>query len=1246
MTRKPLPEFWAWTSTPWTFVLALPFFTLSPQTHAQTVDPNAPYADAYDVQTRGRLVGTWKGTISGSSISQAGGQMEGQAVFVERGYDGRDDFGIVLHDHRHREGQAYSEIVIGSVPCGPDGGAIRAVDPVELQNATTGPYATVTFANRLADTGNDDFVVGAGGGYGAELAKPATVITRWTDDSFTLSLHGQFISAVLPVKNHTFDYERQSEGYLDRIHLDVEFTLEHSPETQAAFDWMMCDEPDVFEVVETIPTNGRENVILEGADFFVTFSEELAKGSIDPSTVTMTTRDQNNGFVFVDLELGLENETGAEDDRSLRIAPREPLRSGTIYEIAIAGSDTGVRGRDRQFLEEDYSFFVSTMVDPEEMSLGIYQVSRNAPLVYGKPASARIHLDWEELEDIHPEWQVLSYPVLAEILDTRETTIFPEIQQRVERPDQYTDEDRRLGEHMLDLFGWTPTRARDPRDFRAEVLPADHYPEDVDIHPKVVETWMNYAARHTDRMTIAYYIAEHAEWGSNGAGQEMTGHIHEAVRRERAFINQIFPVARVAAHFQGSYNIETWICGLPKLSDKYCPQNKQNLGMLFQLFDEHISAHSTADILVSYHPPSLDGTGKAFALYEQPETLIYRPGEPHRPGEVHPEVESLRRSDRGNRNMIVMATSALSGKRLPAVVSVPLIAHEVGHVFALPHSPYADDHAHRAEICHTYQNVGAIGIDGMRIALSGETGWQKSSEYGNAEASADMRNLMFPCALDPREEYWIDPAQYDWLVENLPRILNTLRRERAALATRSSTRHAQRAAPLEGLLWRAAFQEEDEEQWLMISGVLDEQGAVLLPAIRVPGPRAALAGDGPYEVHVEDASGRVLARAPVGPGQADDGGWSFSVSVSVQGEPARIVLSRDGEVLGQNRAHPSLKAPEVRSHAPGAVYRAGDTLEWDGEPSDGLTYTVRFTDDGQNWETIAVLLGETRFTPDATTLRPGRQAAFEIIAYDGVRERRTHLPVQVEVPLEPLAMRPLGDTVLTEGEAVEIAFNTRIDASSLDAVTIEADGVPVTARVTLAPSGMALSIAPETPESGVIYTAHIGTALRAEDGRSLDKAIRVEFRMEPLATVVESATWDAARLAILAEDHGDSASADAVQDPLIVGDGEITLEMGELITRVARILHCEVDEVGQLSSLDLAFETMPGDRVDLAMYRPDGSTLATEATLSNGVTFKSRDDGTGNWRLNVEDGQLSVRGSIGTGSDAIAFELIGTCPAE
>lgn len=1240
------------TAMPWLMrcalicALVLPALAFIPQAAAQTVDPNAPYEDAYDVLTRGQLVGTWQGTISGSSVSQADGQMVGQAVFVRRGYEGRNDFGIVLHDHRHRDGVDYSEISIGNIPCGPDGGVVRAVHGLELQNAPAGAYASVLFDNRLADTGRDDFLVSPV--YGPELDNPANLQTSWSDDSFTLRLSGPFISIVAPVRNGTFDYERQGEGWIEQLHLDVEFTLENTPETQGLFDRMMCEEPDVFHVVQTEPLNGRENVVLEGADFFVQFSDAVAEGSFDPSTVIMTTRDPNNGLIFVDLDLGLEDENGIEDDKSLRIAPREPLRSGTVYEITVVGGDAGVRGSERQVLERDTTFFVSTIVDPDDLRFGIYQVSRNAPLVHGKPAAARVEVDWEELEDIHPDWQVLDYPVRAEVLDERNNTVFPEIQQRVERPDQYTDEDRRLGDHMVNLFGWAPSGQNDPRNFRAEITPDDHYPEEVEITPAIVEQTLDYAAQSIDLLTFDYYIAAHSEWRDN-IDIEQSRQVVQAAQQDRAFANQILPAARVRGRFQGAYNLQDTICAIPGVEWVVCEDgfrfwdnpasqaadfNEWNA--LVRLFHEHVAAHSNADILVSYHPPGLGGAGTTRAPFEQPESLRRSGDEPYWFGNPDSDLLDSLHTDRTGQNTIMMSAYIPDHLSRPGILASPLVAHEFGHVFGLPHTPYAENDQHKDELCRAGYRTVAPGIDGMRIALDGSTGWQKSSEHGNAQTRKPLLNLMFPCLYEPHNDYWIDPNQYNWLVENMPAMLRHTRSQRAEAPVFSRVQFAQLSDPATSNVVRSdADPELPDARWIMLSGMGDGAEATLMPAVGVPGLRDALSDNGPYELRVEGAAGQLLARASVGPRPFETGPWPFAVTVPVSGDPARIVLLRDGEVLDERRADPALAAPEVRSHAPGSTYRAGEALEWDSATPEGLTYTVRFTANGEDWTTLAVLLGEPRFAPDPATLGPGTNPAFEIVAHDGVTEQATRLPVAIDVPLEPLAVWPEDGE---SGGAAVITFNVPIDAETLAAITLEASGASVPAHVTLDPSGMIVTVAPQEPEADTVYTALAATSLAAVDGRSVQNVIRISFTAEPR----EPAMAAAAHEVTILEDSSRSDNASAA-DAEIVGLGEIVLELGQTLTVPAQILRCATDEDERLSQLEITFETTPGDWVEIRMNRDADDVLAVQMALSNGAQFSNEGSVDDGWHFRLEGEQVSVQAHVGGPGEQVRFSMTGEC---
>lgn len=1230
-----------WLDKPWlkrlalVCALAFPALAFIPQAAAQTVDPNAPYEDAYDVLTRGQLVGTWQGTISGSSISQGDGQMSGQAVFVRRGYEGRNVFSLVLHDHRHRNGPDYSEIGIGNIPCGPNDGTLLAVSPIELQNTPAGAYASVNFINRLADTGRDDFAVGAGGGYGAELDNPASLRTRWSDDGFTLRLTGPFISTVAPVRNGTFDYERQREGWIERLHLDVEFTLENSPDTQGAFDMTLCEEPDVFEVVETKPVDGRENVILKGADFFVEFSDAIAEGSLETSTVTMTTRDPDNGFIFVDLGLSLEDATGVENDKSLRIIPREPLRPGTVYEISVAGGKAGVRGRERQILEEDYTFTVSTMVDPDDLRFGIYQVTRNAPLVYGKPAAARIQVEWEELEDIHPEWQVLDYPIRAEVFDDRDKTVFPELLRRVERPDQFTDEDRRLGEHTVDLFGWTPSGQNDPQNFRAEVVPDDHYPEDVEIVPATADLTLDYAAEHIDLLTFDYYIAAHSEWQDN-IDIKQSRQVVQAARQDREFANQILPVARVRGRFQGTYNLQDTICTIPGVEWVVCEDgfrfwdnpasqaadfNEWNA--LFRLFHEHVAAQSDADILVSYHPPSLGGGGIAKAPFEQSEALQRSGDEPYWFGE--PDLGPLDglHADQTGQNTIMMSTYTPDHVTRPGIMVSPLVAHEFGHVFGLPHTPYAENAQHKQEICKAGYQTVAPGIDGVRITLDGTDGWQKSSEHGNAQTRKPLLNLMFPCIYEPHNDYWIDPNQYNWLIERMPAMLRYSRSRRAEIQILPHIRVAQLSEPVDGRTVRSdGAYELRNARWFMLSGVGNGAEAMLMPAVSVPGPRKPISGDGPYELHVEDAFGQILARASVGPHPFQAGHWPFAVTVPVSDDPARIVLFRDGEMLAERRRDPALTAPEVLSHTPGSTYRAGEPLEWRGASSENLTYSVRFTADGKAWTTLAVLLREPNFTPDPMTLMPGTGPIFEIIAHDGVSERLTRLPVDIDVPLEPLAFWPQ-DAESQAVAAARIAFNTLIDGDTLNAVTLEANNTPVPAHVTLDPSGMIVTIVPQQPEADadVIYTAVVDTSLTAEDGRSLLNEIRVNFTAEPSQSQVTA----------------------PAPNPAIDGVGEITLDLRQALTVPAQILRCATDTDGRLSQLEIDFETTPGDRVGIVMSRDGNGALTVEMVFGDDVRSTTRGSIGDGWHFAMKSGQVSAQAQVGGVEEQVRFSMIGEC---
>jgi Big-like domain-containing protein len=1223
---------------------------------AQPEDPNAPYKDAYDVLHGEDLVGEWQGTISGSSVSQGDGRIGGQAKFVTRGYEGKETFGLILHDHRNRDGLGFSEISIGSIPCGPDELQSPMVHGLQLKDAPAGS-ATLLFQNAVAQTRQPGMRVHPQ--YAPTADKPATLQTRWTDDALSLTVSGELKSVVAPVQGAVFDYERQREGRLESLRLDLEFNLPRTLETEAFYQSTLCRETEKFEVVDTTPALGKANVLLTGAEFDFVFSEDLYEDSLRSFTIDFETFGANGFPIEVEADYSLV------DSKTLRVTPTEPLLPGTIYEIEIKSGRYGVLGMEGETLEDPFILSFSTMVDPESLRLDIYQVSRNATLVNGKPAAARLYVDWEERDDVDPDYQVKSYPVEIEIRDSGDRPIFPKRTREAFRPDQFTDEERRLGQDSFNLFGWTPTSSEQPDEFVAHVLPHDYYPQDVELEPETVERDMEYADQHIDRLTVDYFIAVHTQWLPDGPDEAAVRQVMQSMNKERAFANQILPVARVSANYRGTYDVADTMCSIPGMGATICkdgfvrrpwgsPVSQAEGGKwsnFLRLFYEHVGAMSSADILVSFHPP-MSGGGQANSRFEQPDGLKVEEGGTYENAPDAPLLMDLFNPEGTSGNVIAMSTAGFRAGNRAAVFTAPLVVHEFGHVFSLPHIPYARDEAHRAELCEAGLKQTATGIDGMRISLNGSAGAAKSSETGNAESKYPLLNLMLPCIYEPRRRYWIDGEQYEWLVDRMPGMLRMTRarhalRDAGPEATRhASDKSARPRSPHEGLLWQASFNQVDmneAENWVMVSGFIDEGSAVLLPTVRTAGPRQRLAGkDGPYEIRIENDNGRVLARTSIGQdaGTADGlESWAFAATLPVSAQPARITLSLDEKVLAERRANPRLAAPRFTSHNRGVVYESGDRLEWSAEGA--ISYTVRFTPDGEDWSTLSVLLGEPAFTPDPATLRPGPDAAFEVIAHDGVNERSSQLAVTVDVPFEPLVTVPEIGEQGEPVEAAELVFNVALDPESLDAIRLlDSTGRDTPALITLGPSGATVSIEPAEAEVQAGYTVIADTSLQALDGRAL--ASRQEVPFTALARPSTRLTMPEGR--VLSDvKKAPSPATDQKGDPGPAGAGEITLGLAEPVTLPARILDCESGKDD--SSASIEFQTNPGASQRLTLERSEEGKIALH--LDQGGSKKIAYSGTEgeDWALEIESGAVTGRGIIAVQTMRASVQFSGKCPA-
>lgn len=156
-------------------------------------------------------------------------------------------------------------------------------------------------------------------------------------------------------------------------------------------------------------------------------------------------------------------------------------------------------------------------------------------------------------------------------------------------------------------------------------------------------------------------------------------------------------------------------------------------------------------------------------------------------------------------------------------------------------------------------------------------------------------------------------------------------------------------------------------------------------------------------------------------------------------------------------------------------------------------------------------------------------------------------------------------------------------------MTLEAKGAPVPAHVTLDPSGMILTIAPQIPEAEVTYTAVADTLLAALDGRSIRNAIRVS------------------------------------------------------LTVPAQILLCSTDDDERLSQLEITFETTPGDWVAMTMSREADDVPTVQMELSNGAQFSNNGSDDDGWHFRLEGGRVSAQAHVGRPGEQVRFSKTGEC---
>lgn len=933
-----------------------------------------------------------------------------------------------------------------------------------------------------------------------------TVSLRLEEDHLEFSLETVMSSGPL-----MGEHSSEAARILLQAHARVERTLENDAE----FATSLCDAPPPFELVKILPEDGRDNVLLKSPEILLEFNQDIHPDSLEnPDLVVVRTKlkaatlrqpwldalpqelkerllkepwefpgqvaePASQGHA-VELDWTPGHMVPAMEDedpdgervpgkidldglRTLRFVPSEPLRSGVRYQVDVAHGPDGVRSTQFHVLDEMPPNFFSTRVEPDAVRMHVYQTTRDAPLLLRKPAVARVFVDWEADPDVHSDWQVRSYEVDLEITrDGRQGVVFPQQTHTVLRPDEYDDHDRRMAEDSINRFGWSP-RARDISRLVARVTPHDPWPGEARRKPPEDrgERTVEFASSQIDELSVEAYVVHIWKWLGQPPDAGTIANVISGFRRDNEFARQLFPVVRVRGRYAGVF-----------LPPEDLRRSSTGLAVQARILHDHVGLQSGADIVVGYYPPNMaEGRGQGIASYPAQRA-----------------------------NVVLMPVRAADGQEHPAILDMPLVAHEYGHVFGLAHNPKSDTTAERKTHCGTLAAYTASsgGIEGFRIAAGGGRGWSKSSSTGNAEDPHTLKDLMYPCVHDRRDWWWISDRDYKRLVDELPGLLNGQRVQRYL-------RHHGRRPPdvsSSVLFDRSGAAPAGGRRRMLVSGTIEGDRVRFMPTVDLPeaGPLPEPGGD--LTVAVEAADGALLATGEAGVVR-DEGGDAFayfSAVVDVEGEPVRIALRRGHQELGHVAAGAPPEPPRVTSHAEGARLASGDWLGWEPAAGEGTLYSVRYrSDPDASPRVLAALADITRIPIDLAVLPAGEAPTFEVVAHSGMHEAVTRLRVQVDQDTRPMLVFPVDGVPLEEGGGIGAWFNAPLEADSVGADAIrlfDAQGSPVPVDVHPMPSGDGVQAFPLEPlQAAGRYTVHLGAGLRFEDGRLMQTPVRWTFRI-------------------------------------------------------------------------------------------------------------------------------------------------------
>lgn len=872
----------------------------------------------------------------------------------------------------------------------------------------------------------------------------------------------------LHARGHFLAPNYQSEGYLPSG-TPVEIGGDDAPL-----------EKELLHIDWHRPGIDEHNVDWDSPGIRVRFDKAVAMNTLNARTAYIAYRDAQGSMQHLDTVIR------SVDSRTIRLLPSQHLKDGVRYRVTLKAGDSGIRGQNGMPLAADYDWdFYTTVnldddeamndlpeiVKPEEgIEPQVFQVSRNEPLIPKKSTMTRVYVKWKARKDVDPEWQVKRFFANVRVTDAQGGGLYAEKKKvLIQRPDQYSAWQKRQARNSVNFFGWNPAHNQTPT-LKAEVEPVSQCDT-----PRVFKgsRALQYGPFSHSFKIDYYYVATSNnlngnDWASPRDGDHFGGKVPdwvhtvspEIARMGGIYTTQNFPVVKTQMRNRGDIEVATWFRvekgdgklyslvrnGVPL--DDYVAQ---------QVYSSVSGSDADAVMLVMSHDiqPSLSGY-----TYKSSSDVGHAPAEIG----IFYDLDTQQ------------AYAKLVGT----------IAHEMGHVYGLVHSPRGQ--------------TSNDPIEGFRISADGGSGWNKSSTDGNAEGSLEPFALMRVGA-DPYKATFITQANYRKLL-GAAGISPSLRAPVPDPATRVAA------------LGNASLVEPDpvapHKVWAVEGFASADEGAAVITALRPVTVTEALSqGRGPYQARVLAADGSTLGAAAFTLIQSP----SRTDAKTGKLRPFRVLLPRRGaadrlEIRYQGR---TLRTRQRSAHAPQAQLSVGRIedgilpVHWQGSDPDGdtLRYTLYYSADGSRFHPLAINLPKGEFRIPVPDLNPGARPRLRLVASDGFNETAVTKPVDA-------AAFAVSATLPGEhgGTVAAAVFNSPLrDAKQLkDGFTLtNAAGKVIEAHAEYDTYSRTARLLPAVPlEGGQSYTAHLAASIADRQGNTLGNAVEWRF-VAPHGASIEAA---------------------------------------------------------------------------------------------------------------------------------------------